>query len=72
MGTPTGPGFSASFGVCGHFDSAPQNLAALLRTANVVEYEIEENGNVRWQAWEWSGATKSVSLPSDESVSVRT
>jgi hypothetical protein len=56
VGRPIGAGFKATFGVYGAFPSAQGALARLVAAATAIEYEVEEDGSYRWQAWEWTGA----------------
>jgi len=53
VGRPTGPGFSASFAVCGSFDTGSANLERLNGVATVSEYDVKENGDWTWRIWEW-------------------
>ena len=53
---PTGPGYKASYGVWGSFQSAQGKLEHLGTVANVSEYEVEEDGSYRWQMSAWTGA----------------
>jgi hypothetical protein len=55
-GRPTGPGFSASFAVCGAIQSSSERYAALAGSALVGEYNIDEQGNYTWTLWEWKAA----------------
>jgi hypothetical protein len=56
VGHSTGPGFSASFGVCGAIQTSSAKLAHLNGVAAVGEYQIDEEGGYRWTLWEWKGA----------------
>jgi hypothetical protein len=56
VGRPTGPGHQASFGVAGSFHSATGRLAAVTEVADVIEYEVEEDGSYHWTMWAWSGS----------------
>jgi hypothetical protein len=56
VGRPTGPGYSASYGVYGAFQTASEKLARLNRVATAIEYEVAEDGSYHWIAWEWTGA----------------
>jgi hypothetical protein len=53
VGRPTGPGFSASFAVCGSFDTGSASLERLNGVATVGEYDAKENGDWTWRIWEW-------------------
>ena len=56
VGRPTGPGYAASYGVTGSFQTASAKLARLNGVATAIEYDVEEDGSYRWTAWEWTGA----------------
>lgn len=56
VGRPTGPGFSASFAVCGAIQSDSATYAHLAAMALVGEYQIDEAGNYTWTLWEWKQA----------------
>jgi hypothetical protein len=56
VGKQLGAGFKASYGVYGAFQSASGKLEQLTTAATAIEYEIDEDGSYRWQAWEWTGA----------------
>jgi hypothetical protein len=56
VGRPTGPGFAASYGVTGSFQTASTKLARLNGVVTAIEYEVEADGSYRWTAWEWTGA----------------
>jgi hypothetical protein len=56
VGRQTGPGYQASFGVWGSFPSATGQLSRLAEVADVVEYEVEEDGSYHWTMWAWTGA----------------
>jgi hypothetical protein len=56
VGRPTGPGYAASYGVFGSFQTASAKLARLNGVATAMEYDVEEDGSYRWTAWEWTGA----------------
>lgn len=56
VGRPTGPGFSASYGVSGAATTTSQKFGRLARVADVIEYEVEQDGSYRWTMWEWTGA----------------
>lgn len=55
VGRPTGPGYKASFGVFGTAQTRSEKLGRLGEVANVIEYEVEEDGSYRWTMWEWTG-----------------
>jgi hypothetical protein len=56
VGRPTGPGYKASYGVWGSAQTVSEALVRLAQVADVIEYEIEEDGAYRWTMWEWTGA----------------
>ncbi len=56
VGRQTGPGYQASFGVWGSCPSATGQLSRLAEVADVVEYEVEEDGSYHWTMWAWTGA----------------
>jgi hypothetical protein len=56
VGRPTGPGFSASYGVWGAATTTAQKFGRVAQVADVIEYEIEQDGSYRWTMWEWTGA----------------
>src|ERR687886_448193 len=47
-GHQTGPGYQASFGVWGSCPSATGALSRLAEVADVIEYEVEEDGSYHW------------------------
>lgn len=53
VGRPTGRVPAGMFSVCGSFQTASERLARLNTVANVVEYQVDENGNYAWKMWEW-------------------
>jgi hypothetical protein len=55
VGRPTGPGYQASYGVWGSAQTTSEKLARLGQVADVIEYEVEEDGSYRWTMWEWTG-----------------
>jgi hypothetical protein len=55
VGKPTGPGFAASFGVCGSIQASSERFRHLNGVATVGEYEIDEAGAYHWTLWEWKG-----------------
>ena len=56
VGRQTGPGYQASFGVWGSCPSATGALSRLAEVADVIEYEVEEDGSYHWTMWAWTGA----------------
>lgn len=59
VGAITGPGFSSSWGVCGHFQTESQNLERLNDVSTVSEYESDENGDWNFPITEWKGKAAS-------------
>jgi hypothetical protein len=55
VGRPTGPGSAASYGVYGSAQTTSEKLARVGQVADVIEYEVEEDGSYRWTMWEWTG-----------------
>ena len=55
VGRLTGPGHQASYGVTGSFHAATGALAAVTEVADVIEYEVEEDGSYHWTMWAWTG-----------------
>ena len=56
IGRPTGPGcYKASYGVWGSAQTASEKMARVAQVADVIEYEVEEDGSYRWTMWEWTG-----------------
>jgi hypothetical protein len=53
VGRPTGRFPAGTFSVCGSFQTASEKLAHLNTVANVVEYQVDENGNYAWKMWAW-------------------
>ncbi|MGH9003449.1 MAG: hypothetical protein ACRDYV_10000 [Acidimicrobiia bacterium] len=53
VGRPTGPGFAASYAVCGSIQSDSTTYADLAGMATVGEYQVDETGNYTWTLWEW-------------------
>jgi hypothetical protein len=39
----------------GWFNSATGSLAAVTEVADVIEYEVEEDGSYHWTMWAWTG-----------------
>jgi hypothetical protein len=52
-GKATGPGYSASYAVCGTINSGSARFAHLNGIALVGEYDVDEQGNYHWTLWEW-------------------
>ncbi|MGH8975307.1 MAG: hypothetical protein ACRD0C_19145 [Acidimicrobiia bacterium] len=55
-GRPTGPGFSATYAVCGTIQTNAKAYAHLAGIATVGEYQVDEAGNYQWTLWEWKPA----------------
>ncbi len=53
VGHPTGPPPAGHLAVCGSAQTESQSLARLNSVANVVEYDVDAEGNYRWTLWEW-------------------
>ena len=53
VGRPPGAGFKANYAVCGSFQGPSPELAPLNGISNVCEYNVQENGDYRWEMWEW-------------------
>jgi hypothetical protein len=53
VGHPTGPPPAGHFGVCGWAQTESQRLARLNSVANVLEYDVDAEGNYHWTLWEW-------------------
>jgi hypothetical protein len=53
VGRPTGPGSAAHYSFAGAFHTAHRDLARLTVVTTIGEYDVDENGNYRWQLWEW-------------------
>jgi hypothetical protein len=56
VGRQTGAGYQASFGVWGSHRMATGRLSPLAEVADVIEYEVEEDGSYHWTMWAWTGA----------------
>lgn len=67
VGRPTGPGYKASYGVWGSAQTSSEKLARLGQVADVIEYEVEEDGSYRWTMWEWTGG----GLTKEEATAIR-
>jgi len=52
-GRPTGPGFAASYAVCGTIDTNSERFASLRGISLVGEYDVDSQGNYHWTLWEW-------------------
>lgn len=55
-GKPTGPGFAASYAVCGTVTTSSQRFARLAGVALVGEYDVDDQGNYHWTLWEWKAS----------------
>jgi len=55
FGKPTGPGYSASWAGCGSIQTSSERFAHLAGVPVLAEYEVGEQGNYHWTAWEWKG-----------------
>ena len=53
VGHPTGPAPAGHLAVCGSAQTESQSLARLNSVANVVEYDVDAEGNYHWTLWEW-------------------
>jgi hypothetical protein len=53
VGHPTGPPPAGHFGVCGSAQTEAQRLDRLNSVANVLEYDVDAEGNYHWTLWEW-------------------
>lgn len=53
VGRPTGPFPAGHFAVCGSAETESQALGRLNEIATVLEYDVDEEGNVRYTIWEW-------------------
>jgi hypothetical protein len=62
VGRSIGRGSAASFGVAGAFLATSPRLARLSNVATVAEYVIDEERNLQWQGWEWTGPVRPVPL----------
>jgi hypothetical protein len=61
VGRATGPGFKASYGVYGSAQTNSEKLIRAAEVADVIEYEVEEDGSYRWTMWEWTGGEPNLS-----------
>ena len=53
MGRPTGPFPAGHFAVCGSAETESQALGRLNEIATVLEYDVDQEGNIRYTMWEW-------------------
>jgi hypothetical protein len=53
VGRPTGSFPAAHFAVCGSAETESQALGRLNEIATVLEYDVDQEGNVRYTMWEW-------------------
>jgi hypothetical protein len=53
LGRPTGDFPAGHFAVCGTAMTDSEALSRLNEIASVTEYDVDEEGNYRWTAWEW-------------------
>ncbi len=53
VGKPTGPGYSASWAVCGSFHTESPKLTPLNSVAVASEWDADESGNRTWVMSEW-------------------
>jgi hypothetical protein len=53
VGRPTGPFPAGHFAVCGSAETESQALGRLNEIATVLEYDVDQEGNVRYTIWEW-------------------
>ena len=54
VGKPTGYGGGWKYAYAGAFQSiSSQKWGRLLDVYTVGEYDLDENGNYHWKAWEW-------------------
>jgi hypothetical protein len=67
VGRQTGAGYQASFGVWGSSSTATGGLSRLTEVADVIEYEVEEDGSYHWTMWAWTGA-RLPSIPRQEAT----
>lgn len=62
VGRAIGRGPAASFGAVGAFVTTSERLTRLSQAATVVEYVIDEDRNISWEAWDWTGPATGVRL----------
>jgi hypothetical protein len=67
VGRPTGPGFKASYGVWGSARTVSEKMGRVANVADVIEYEVEEDGSYHWTMWEWTGG----GLTAEQSTAAR-
>jgi hypothetical protein len=53
VGRPTGAFPAGHFAVCGSTQTESQVLRRLNEVANVVEFDVEQDGSYHWTLWEW-------------------
>jgi hypothetical protein len=53
IGKPSGVGGAETDAVCGWFQTKSAKLAILNTIATIVEYDLDDNGNYHWTAYEW-------------------
>jgi hypothetical protein len=53
VGRPTGPFPAGHFAVCGSAETESQALGRLNEIATVLEYDVDQEGTVRYTIWEW-------------------
>ena len=53
VGRPTGAFPAGHFAVCGSFETESQALGRLNEIATVLEYDVDQEGNIRYTMWEW-------------------
>jgi hypothetical protein len=53
VGRPTGPFPAGHFAVCGSALTDSQSLGRLNEVVTAIEFDVGEDGNYHWTAWEW-------------------
>ena len=53
VGRPTGAFPAGHFAVCGSVETESQALGRLNEIATVLEYDVDQEGNIRYTMWEW-------------------
>jgi hypothetical protein len=53
VGKPRGPFPAGHFAVCGSTETESRALRRLNEMALVTEYDVDQEGNYRYTAWEW-------------------
>ena len=53
VGRPTAAFLAGHFAVCGSAHTESQTLSRLNEVANVVEFDVEQDGSYHWTLWEW-------------------